>query len=133
MYLRINMNTLTDKGLLLLRAGIAFSFLYAAIAGFINPEAWIGWLPRFLQKQAILTSFGVGEIILAFWLLSGWRTFLAAIISGFMLFGIVVLNFQAMLIVFRDASLAMAAFALAILTYPKKYEGAENTAQRQEF
>ena len=103
-------------GILLLRVGLAFAFFYAAISGFLEPEQWIGWLPEFVRNETTLIVFGVVELVMGFWLLSGLKTFWAAGISGFMLLGIVVFNLGAMLIVFRDVSLALAAFALAAIS-----------------
>lgn len=101
---------------LLLRIGLAFSFFYAAIAGFISPESWIGWLPPFVRTAGWLSLFGIGEIVMGFWLLSGYKLFYSASISAVMLFGIVVFNFSAMDVVFRDISLALSAVALALLS-----------------
>lgn len=104
------------SGILLLRLSLAFVFLYAAVSGFINPGAWIGWLPEFIRNQSMLQFFGIAEILVAFWLISGWQTFLAGLVSGFMLLGIVIFNLSGMIVVFRDLGLAMAAFALAALS-----------------
>lgn len=102
------------------RFSLSFAFLYASIASFVDPNAWIGWLPSFLQQPSILTAFGIAEILLALWLLSGKHTFWAALVSAGMLGGIVVFNIPSMLIVFRDVSLALAALALAALTKPER-------------
>lgn len=100
---------------LILRIGLAFSFFYAAIAGFISPESWVGWLPEFVRSESWLTLFGISEIIMGIWLLSGYRLFYCAASSSAMLFGIVVFNFGAIDVVFRDISLALSAVALAVL------------------
>ena len=101
---------------LLLRFGIAFSFFYAAIASFINPTPWIGFLPKFLQINSVLTVFSIGEIILGLWLLSNWRVFYAAILSAIAMLGIVIFNLGAMDIVFRDITILLASIALAVLS-----------------
>ncbi len=104
----------------LLRAGLAFSFFYAAIGGFTAPENWIGWLPEFVRSEAMLAVFGAGELLLGFWLLSGLWGFWAGIVSGLALLGIVIFNTNAIIVVFRDLGLALAAFALAALSRDQK-------------
>ena len=100
---------------LLLRIGLALGFLYPAIAGFIEPQNWIGFLPPFLATNEILFTFGAFEILLALWLLSGFRVGLAALISGALVLGVVVTNLGALDIVFRDIPLIFAAAALYML------------------
>lgn len=106
-------------GILLLRFGLAFVFLYAAVSGFINPGVWVGWLPEFVRTNFVLSLFGAMEITVAVWLVSGRQTFWAGLVSGLMLLGIIIFNPQAMIVVFRDIGLALAAFALAILSNEK--------------
>ncbi len=101
---------------LILRIGLAFAFSYAAISGFIYPEVWVGWLPEVVRSTGWLTLFGIGEIAIGLWLLSGYKTFYSAVLSAGMLLGIVVFNLSAMDVVFRDISLAFAAIALALLS-----------------
>lgn len=104
---------------LLLRLGLAFSFFYAAIAAFINPTSWIGFLPEFLKSEIILNVFGVGEIVLGLWLLSGWKTFYSSVLSAIMITGIIVFNFGSFDIVFRDVSILLMAIVLAFLSKGK--------------
>jgi len=103
----------------LLRLGLAFSFLYVAYASFQNPLNWIGFLPQFLRDLApattLLIGFSIYEIVLGLWLLSGKRLMLASLLAAATLFGIVVFNWGALEIVFRDISLGLAALALASL------------------
>ena len=103
-------------GIILLRFGLAFVFFYAAIGGLVSPDDWIGWLPIFLQNTSMLNLFSVIEIIMGVWILSGYQSFWAGIVSGCMLLGIVIFNFHLMVVVFRDIGLALAAFALAFLS-----------------
>ena len=105
---------------LLLRLGIAFSFAYASIAAFINPTSWIGFLPTFLQNNTFLNIFSTGEIVLAIWLISGWKTFYPALLSALAMLGIIIFNLGALDIVFRDVTILLAALALAALTYNKQ-------------
>ncbi len=101
--------------LLILRISLAFSFFYAAISGFIYPNNWIGWLPFFVRSNGWLTLFAAGQVVMAIWLVSGYKAFYSALLSAGMLLGIVVFNLSAMDVVFRDISLALSAIALAIL------------------
>ena len=104
---------------LLLSLGLAFSFFYAAISAFINPNAWIGFFPEFLRSEIILNVFGVGEIVLGLWLLSGWKTFYSSVLSAIVIAGITVFNFGSFDIVFRDVSILLMAIALAVLSKGK--------------
>ncbi len=106
---------------LLLRIGLLIVFLYAAIASFIEPDAWIGYFPIFLRKifptNLLLTGFSVVQILVGLWLLSGKKLFYAASFSALMLAGIVVFNLGVLDITFRDVGLIFSALALAALSY----------------
>ena len=105
--------------IILLRLGLAFVFFYAAIASFTSPDDWIGFFPMFVKNilpaQFLLTAFSLYELILGFWLLSGRWPVLSAALSALSILGIIVFNFGAMDIVFRDVGLFFAALALALL------------------
>ena len=107
----------------LLRIGVAFAFAYAAIAGFINPTAWVGFFPPFLKELApanvVVGVWGVLEMLLALALLFVQRVFVPATIAAVLLLGITVFNVGAFDIVFRDVSIALAAIALALLSREK--------------
>ena|SRR3990167_7667452 len=106
-----------------LRTGIAFAFFYAATASFLNPTAWFGFFPEFIRNllpgNLMLNLFSIGEIFLGIWLTTNYKTFYAAVLSAAIMFGIVVFNFGAMDIVFRDITIFFAAIALAVLTKKK--------------
>lgn len=108
---------------LVLRLSIASVFLYAAIASFIEPFNWIGYFPLFLRhlipEKILLTGFSCCELVLAVWLLTGKRTFYAALLSGLTLIGIIVANFAQLDILFRDIAITFSAVALALLSYNK--------------
>ncbi|MEK6834735.1 MAG: hypothetical protein AABX61_00545 [Nanoarchaeota archaeon] len=103
-----------------LRFGIAFSFLYAAVSSFLNPNAWIGFFPIFLKdlipNDILLILFSIFEIILALWLISNKAIFYASILASFTLLGIIIFNFSSFDIVFRDVTILFAAIALAFLS-----------------
>ena len=104
---------------LLLRIGLAFVFIYAAVMSFIHPLEWVGYLPSMISGEdlrlTLLKAFSVGQIILALWLLSGFFTRFAAILTAVTLLGITVADFSIFAITFRDVGLFFAALALAAL------------------
>lgn len=104
---------------LALRIGVAFSFLYPPIDALSNPDSWVGYFPPFLLNSGIpaevlLHSFGVVEVAIALWLLSGWRILWPAALATVMLVAIVAFNPTQFEVLFRDLSIAAAALALAI-------------------
>ena len=104
-----------------LRAGVALAFLYTPIDALFDPFSWIGYLPHFARgfvpDIVLLHSFGVLEVIIALWILSGKKIFIPSLLATFILSIIVLLNLQDFQIIFRDLSIAAAAFVLAIDSY----------------
>ncbi len=102
-----------------LRVGLAFVLLYAAVSSLFNPQDWIGYFPHFLfsflPSQFLLTGFSAMQIILAVWLLSGWRLQRAALLSALMMAGITVFNLNVFEVTFRDVGLFFMAVALWFL------------------
>lgn len=102
---------------LFLRIGVAFAFLYPPLDAILNPDSWIGYFPKFIHGIApdlvLLHGFGIVEVIIALWILSGKKIFLPSIAAGFMITTIVLFNLGNFEILFRDLSIAMMAFALA--------------------
>src|SRR3989344_5514803 len=108
-------------GNLALRIGLAFAFLYPPLNALTDPNAWIGYFPVFVKgyvpDEVLLHAFGVVEILLALWILSGWRIFWPSLIAFGMLLGIVVFNLGNFQVLFRDISIAAMALALAMISY----------------
>ena len=106
--------------LILLRFGLAFVFFYAAIASYLSPNNWIGFFPMFvkniLPSQFLLTTFSFYELALGFWLISGKWPVISAGLAAASILGIIVFNFGAMDIIFRDTGLLFAALALVFLS-----------------
>ena len=104
-----------------LRAGVAFAFLYPPINALADPYAWIGYFPVFVKGYVpditLLYVFGVVEVILALWILSGWRIFWPSLAAGGMLLGIVAFNLPNFQVLFRDISIAAMSFALAMVSW----------------
>lgn len=108
----------------ILRIGLAFAFLYPAIAAFIEPVAWIGYFPQFVKdiipnEALLLNLFGLTEVVIALWLLWGKYVFYPSIIAAVMLVTIVIFNWGGLDVVFRDLSIAAMAITLAVLHKPQ--------------
>lgn len=104
--------------LLLLRIGIAVVFLYAAVAATLQPFNWIGYIPPVLRAifpaDLLLMGFSGFQVLLALWVLSGWKTLYAASLAAITFVAILVVNIGQIDIVFRDIAIFFAAVALAV-------------------
>ncbi len=100
---------------LLLRLGLAFVFIYAALDGFVRPFDWVGFMPEFvpLERFFALKLFGAFDIILGVWLLVGWKIKISATLAALLFAGIVGVN-GLDAITFRDVGLFFAALALML-------------------
>ena len=111
-------------GLFFIRIGLAFVFIFAALSAFFNPQAWIGYVPsfvtNFVTRAFFLFFHDVINLALGIWLLSGKKTFWAAVVSCIVLAGIIITNLGAFLVTFRDVGLFFAAVALAVLSKNKR-------------
>src|SRR3989344_6623557 len=92
---------------LALRVGLAFAFLYPPYAALSDPVSWAAYFPPFMhalpmQASVLLHAFGVLEVIVALWLLSGWRIRLPASLAAAMLLGIVAFDLRALEALFPD-------------------------------
>jgi DoxX-like protein len=106
---------------LLLRIGIAFTFIYAAVQTTLHPNDWIWFFPAFLRNsiphQLLLTGFSLYEVALSIWLLLGWRLVYASLLAALTILGIIVFNLSTFDIVFRDVTIFFAAAALTVGSY----------------
>ena len=112
----------------MLRVGVAIAFVYPPLHALSNPDSWVGYFPQFLlgaglPPLVLLHSFGVIEIVIAAWILSGWRIEWPATAAAFMLAGIVAFNGAQFEILFRDLSIALACLALADDAWSKRKGG----------
>ena len=114
----------SKKADLIVRIAVAFAFLSPPINAFSHPDAWVGYFPPFMlalaEGELLLYLFGIVEVGIALWLLSGWRVSFPALAAAAMLVAIVVFNPAELQVLFRDLSIAAAALALAIIHWPKK-------------
>lgn len=108
------------KAKLILRAGLAFVFVYAGISGLVDPLSWIGFFPAFIFKivsaQMAMPVFSLLEILLGFWVLSGVKIFWSTIIVTVLTVTIIVFNTSQFLVVFRDVGILAASIALLFLS-----------------
>jgi len=105
---------------LLLRFGLAFTLLYAAVSSYLVPLNWVGFLPGFvrvlgIEETFLLQSFSGIEIVLAMWLLWGKKLFFPSLAAALLFVGIALFNLGAMDVLFRDIGLFFAALALLLL------------------
>jgi uncharacterized membrane protein YphA (DoxX/SURF4 family) len=102
--------------IIFLQIALSFAFMYAGIAGLINPVNWIGYLPDFVtasfSAEMALRIWSISELFIGAWILSGIALRLSALVSAILLFGMVVFNLPQLDIIFRDISLGFAAIAL---------------------
>lgn len=108
---------------IILRVGVAFAFLYPPINALSDPNSWIGYFPQFIREFSasvqlsdltLLHAFGVLEVALALWILSGWKIFWPSCAACVMLLAIVIVNPSEFPVLFRDLAIAAMAAALAL-------------------
>lgn len=111
----------------ILRAAAAFAFLYPPISAWFDPNSWLGYVPDFARAAAasvgagdlvLLHGFGAVEIIIALWILSGWKIFWPSLAATAVLLVIVISNFQEFPVLFRDLSIAGLTLGLALKNSP---------------
>lgn len=107
---------------MVLRAGLAFSFLYPPVNALSYSDAWVGYIPSFMgflgNPVTLLHVFGIVEIGIALWILLGKSIWLPATLAACILVGIVAFNMPEFQVLFRDLSIAALALALAIIHRP---------------
>lgn len=118
----MNYGTTAD---LVLRAGVAFAFLYPAVNALFDPVSWFSYFSPFIRGLApepvLLHGFGALEVVLALWILSGKNIFWPCIVAALVLFAIVFSLPGEFQVVFRDLSIAAAALALALIHKPHRH------------
>jgi len=108
---------------LILRLGLAFAFIYPAVAAFFDPFSWIGYFPQFVKEVVpnetlLLSSFGLVEIVIGVWILSGKYIFYPSVLAAAILLSIIVFNWSQLDVIFRDISILAIALALVITSSP---------------
>ncbi len=106
----------------LLRAGVSFAFIYPPIDALFDPYSWIGYFPKFMHGIApdavLLHTFGIVEVVIALWILSGKNIFWPSVSATLILLAIILFNPQNFQIIFRDVAIAAASFSLALSARP---------------
>ena len=106
---------------LLLRIGLAFSFLYPALHALSDPYAWIGYFPSALvtfvpvHEEVLLHIWGAVEVVLAVWVLFGKRILIPCVAMAIALTAVILANLSQFVILFRDVAIALMAIVLALL------------------
>ncbi len=73
----------------------------------------------------LLHGFGIFEVALALWILSGKKIFYPCVIAAVMLLGIVYFNMAQFEVLFRDLSIAALCLGLAFMHSPYKIRTAQ--------
>ncbi len=102
----------------LIRAGLVFVFLYAAVSTLMHPLEWVGFLPSVITNNFNAITFvkllAIYEIVLVVWLVSGKYLKYTALIVSLTLIGIIITNLNQLIVTFRDVGLLFAALALFV-------------------
>ena len=113
-----------------LRAGVAFAFLYPPIDAWTDPYSWIGyfptWMHGYVPDMVLLHGFGVIEIVIALWILWGRDIFWPTLAATILLVAIVVFNMSNFIVVFRDLAIAAASLSLALSNIPRMFVRTES-------
>lgn len=101
---------------LFLRLGLAFTFAYAAIDAFREPNAWISYIPsftsQFISAKLALDLLSLAQLVLVVaLLLNKYIKYCALAAFGFLL-GLTIFNPSTFSVTFRDIGLALSAAAL---------------------
>ncbi len=108
----------------ILRASLAITFIYAAIAAFLHPSDWVIFFPNILRnniKDTILIDWwALFQITLSVWLLYGKRIFLPSLVSGLTVTAIILVNISTPDVVFQDIPALAAALSLSIIHFPNR-------------
>ncbi|MDP3725165.1 MAG: DoxX family protein [Nanoarchaeota archaeon] len=114
---------------LALRIGLGGVFLYAGINSLLNPTAWIGFIPQWINniplfpelvegiqfREIVLMLHGAFEIVLALALLLGFWKRLASLLAFLSIAGMLIF-YGVDDVSFRDFGLLAMAYALLLLT-----------------
>lgn len=104
---------------ILLRIGIAFVFIYAAISMSLRPEEYARYLPPLIKETlpstTILHIFGAYEIIMSIWLISGKWNLYPSILASLTIFSLTVVNLADFETLFRNVGIFFACLALVVL------------------
>lgn len=107
----------------ILRYGLGLVFLYAALLMWIQPEAWIGfvpnWLAKIVERHMFISIHSIFELIMAVLLLANKWVRWAALFA-FLDFLSIVIFYGVDLVTFRDIGLMLSSLALLFLLLEEK-------------
>ena len=115
MFKSLNLRRITPE--LVLRLGLAGTFLYAGISSLANPSNWIGFIPQWtetllrLPRETLLLGHGILELLLALALILGIAKRATALIIFFDI-ALIILLYGIDDVTFRDFGLLMMSLAL---------------------
>ncbi len=103
-----------------LRVGAALAFLYPPFNALYDPNSWVGYFPPFVPHELwVLHAFGVVEVVIGLWILSGYKIFWPSLAATAILLCIVAFNLPQFQVLFRDLSVAALTLALALINRPR--------------
>ena len=118
----------------LIRFGLLFVFLYAAISEFIHPETFLHYIPSFISQivpaHIFLTLFAIYEIFLAVWIISRIKAELSAVFATLTICAITLFNVASFDVVFRNISILFSSLALFYLDREPPREKASSPSQQ---
>lgn len=110
---------------LFLRLGTALALLFPAIDAFLNPYSWVAYVPQLfggiVPDMVMLHTFGIIEIVLGVWILSGRRIFWPSVAATVLILLVVLFNLGDFEVLYRDLAIAAMTFALAIAHRPHRH------------
>lgn len=119
-----------------LRVGLAFVFLYASVEIYFHPANFLKYVPQFVQDSLpldlFLLLFGVFEVAIAVWLLTGWKGQYPSLLSVLMIIGIVAFNMEYFQILFRNVAIGFGGLALVVLELTKDKEERKKITRKSE-
>jgi len=102
-----------------LRIGLAFVFIYASVEIYLSPDNFLKYVPNqlldMIPLDTFLIVFGIAEIALAVWLISGWKGHYPSFLSFLMMAGIVAFNMEYFQVLFRNVAIGFGSLALVVL------------------
>ncbi|HEY4498318.1 MAG TPA: hypothetical protein VJA63_01670 [Candidatus Paceibacterota bacterium] len=110
----------------LLRLAVAFPLAWAGVKEITSPEAWIGfvptWVDKFIDPRIFLTLHGIGSIVIALGLIVSlnirhWSAVFAG--AAFLNLAGILLFYGIDDITFRDVGLALIALTLFLKEFRK--------------
>ena len=107
----------------ILRIGLGLTLIYASLHMFMDPMAWLGFIPHWvnavINPQTFLIIHSAFELVLGVLLLCGWLLPGASLLV-FLYFVSILIFYGVDDLTFRDFGLAMAALTLFVLVTNKK-------------